>query len=91
MKILVHVAKGHSASTKLTPHCQIVAILMSLKHGNSLLLNQEIKNGQTTAENQRARARGNPRWSLGFSWLPDRPFLFDGLKASLATVSMPSQ
>ena len=64
---------------------------MSLKHGTSLLLNQEIKNGQTTAENQRARARGNPRWSLGFSWLPDRPFLFDGLKPSLATVLMPSQ
>ena len=88
---MVHVAKAHSASTKLTPHCQIVAFLMSLKHGNSLFLNQEIKNGQTTAENQTARARGNPRWSLGFSWLPDRPFLFDGIKPSLAMVLMPSQ
>jgi len=46
---------------------------MSLKHGNSLLLNQEIKNGQTTAKNQRAKAMGNPRWLFGFPWLPDRP------------------
>ena len=39
MKIMVPVEKGHPASTKLTPHRQTIAILMSLKYDNSLLLN----------------------------------------------------
>ena len=33
MKIMVHVDKASSASTKLTPPCQTTAILMPLKHG----------------------------------------------------------
>ena len=41
---MLHVDKAHSASTK-NPSWLDFAILMSLKHGNSLLLNQEIKNG----------------------------------------------
>ena len=49
---------------------------MSLKHGDSLLLDQEIKNKQTTAKNQTARARGNPRWLLGFSQLPEGPHFY---------------
>ena len=35
---MVHVDKAHSASTKI----KTLAVLMSLKHGNSLLLSQEI-------------------------------------------------
>ena len=54
---------------------------MSLKHGDSLLLNQEIKNKQTTAENQTARARGNPRWLLGFSQLLEGPHFYLMVKA----------
>ena len=74
---MVHVDKAHSASKKKkNPHGQTFDILMSLKHGYSLFLNQEIKNKQTTAENQRARAMGNPRGLLGFSWLPDRPHFY---------------
>jgi len=46
MKIRVHVDKADSASTKLTPHCQTILILISLKHGNNLLLNLEIKVGK---------------------------------------------
>ena len=46
---MVHVDKAHSASTKKKkkkkPSQLDFAILMSLKHGNSLLLNQETKNG----------------------------------------------
>ena len=56
---------------------------MSLKHGNSLLLYQGIKNGWTTAKNQRARAMGNPRQLLGFSWLPDRLHFYLMVKALL--------
>ena len=41
---MVHVDKAHSASTKNKPS-QTFAILMSLKHGNSLLLKWGIKNG----------------------------------------------
>ena len=44
---MVHVDKAHSASTKKKkkPSWLDFAVLMSLKHGNSLLLNQETKNG----------------------------------------------
>ena len=45
---MVHVDKAHSASTKKKkkkPSRLDFAVLMSLKHGNSLLLNQETKNG----------------------------------------------
>ena len=45
---MVYVDKAPSSPTKkkkITPHGQTLAILMSLKHGNSLLLNQETKNG----------------------------------------------
>ena len=41
---MAHVDKAHSASTKNNPS-QTFAILMSLKHGNSLLLKWGIKNG----------------------------------------------
>ena len=61
---------------KITPHDQTFAILMYLKHGDSLLLNQEIKNKQTTAKNQRVRAMGDSRQPLGFSWLPDGPYFY---------------
>ena len=57
-------------------HDKTFAIMIYLKHGNSLLLNQEIKNRETTAENQKPRAMGNPRWLLGFSRLPDRPHFY---------------
>ena len=43
---MVHVDKAHSASTKNSPSqldCCYPDVL--LKHGNSLLLNQEIENG----------------------------------------------
>ena len=72
---MAHVDKAHSASTKNNPS-QTFAILMSLKHGNSLFLNRGVKNGRTIAVNQRARAMGNPRRLLGFSRFPDRPHFY---------------
>ena len=36
------------------------------------LTHQETQNGKM-AINQTVGAMGNPRWSLGFSWLPDKP------------------
>ena len=43
--------------------------------------------------NQTVRAMGNPRWPLGFSWIPEKKnsFLFDGIKPSLVSGSMSSQ
>ena len=41
---MVHVDKAHSASTKNNPSRLDFCYLDVLKHGDSLLLNQEIKN-----------------------------------------------
>ena len=41
---MVHVDKAHLLLQKISPQGYIFAILMSLKHGNSLLLNWGIKN-----------------------------------------------
>ena len=72
---MIHV-KVHSASTINNPSLLDFCYLMSLKHGNSLLLNQRIKNGLTIAVYQRVRAMGNPRGSLGFFRLPDKPHFY---------------
>ena len=73
---MVYVDKAHLLLQKITARGYTFAILMSCKHGDSLLLNQEIKNKQTTAKNQRARAMEDPRQLLGFSWLPHRPHFY---------------
>ena len=72
---MVHV-KAHSASIRNNPSLLDFCYLMSLKHGNSLLLNQTIKNGLTIAVYQRVRAIGNPRWQLGFFVLHDKPHFY---------------
>ena len=41
---MVYVDKAHLLLQKITPCGYTFAILMSFKHGDSLLLNQEIKN-----------------------------------------------
>ena len=63
---------------------------MFLKHGNSLLLNQEIKN------KQQLKIKEPGLWEiqdgcLAFPGSLTDLILFDGLKPSLATVLMPSQ
>ena len=72
---MIHV-KAQSASTKNNPSLLDFCYLMSLKHGNSLLLNQSIKNGLTIAVYQRVRAMGNPRRPLEFFRLPDKPHFY---------------
>ena len=72
---MIHV-KAHSASTRNNPSLLDFCYLMSLKHGNSLLLNQRIKNGLTIAVYQRVRAMGNPRRLLGFFRVPDKPHFY---------------
>ena len=72
---MIHV-KAHSASTRNNPSLLDFCYLMSLKHGNSLLLNQRIKNGLTIAVYQRVRAMGNPRRQLGLFRLPDKPHFY---------------
>ena len=42
---MLHVNKAHSAFTKHNPSSLTFAMPKSLKHGNILLLNQEIENG----------------------------------------------
>ena len=69
---MVHVDKAHSASIRNNASLLDFCYLMSLKHGNSLLLNQRIKIGLTIAVYQRVRAMGNPGCSHGFSRLPDK-------------------
>ena len=87
---MVHTDKTHSASTK-SPYGYIFAILMSLKHGNSLLLIQGIKNGWTIAVNQ-SQGCGKSKMAAWTSQLPEKPLFFflDGLTPSLATGLMPS-
>lgn len=43
---VVHVDKVHSVSTKMTPFCQTLAILLSLQHSNCLFLSQRSHDGQ---------------------------------------------
>ena len=72
---MIHV-KAQSASTKDNPSLLDFCYLMSLKHGNSLLLSQRIKNGLTIAVYQRVRAMGNLRRQLGFFRLPDKSHFY---------------
>ena len=72
---MVHV-KAHSASIRNNPSLLDFCYLMSLKHGNSLLLNQRIKNGLTIAVNLRVSALGNLRRWLGFFRLPDKSHFY---------------
>jgi len=72
---MIHV-KAHSASIRNNPSLLDFCYLMSLKHGNSLLLNQRIKNGLTIAVYQRVMAMGNPRRQLGFFTLLDKTHFY---------------
>ena len=88
---MVHVDKAHLLLQKISPQGYIFAILMSLKHGNSLLLNWGIKNRWTIAVNQ-SQGGGKSKMAAWICQLPDKPhffFFFDGLKPSLATGLMP--
>ena len=88
MKIMIHVDKTSSASITLILHCQTIDILMSLKHGNSLLLIGEFKmgkqaNSQGYGKSKMATWFPSSLTNLIFIWL-DKAF-------QVAARLMPSQ
>ena len=79
MKIMIHVDKTSSASITLTLHCQTIDILMSLKHGNSLLLIGEFKMGKQVD----SQGYGKSKMAAWFFLAPwQTSFLFVGIKHS---------
>lgn len=67
VKVMAHVDKVHSASTKMTPYCQTFAVMMSLQHGDSWLPDQKHQNCKImTVNSMNSHGYGKPKVATWF-------------------------